>query len=536
MLSEAVLENTRRFRKDWAIAGTLAPVLSLDLSWPSVGVVDLLTFILRGAAQTSENGNLLIKGAASYLATMAHNCWSSFEAEVYAEDKADGVVLRARKGPFISDGQEVVIRVEQELRGLLQQVPNPFPVFASFSRPIAADHNIISLFGFGLMMGLSPFAEGPWSKLNPESFDSCLELAVKLLALTSAEHYERAFPEEHFGQVPELYLHELIFPPALYAEEMPCFTALDGLLAFCEEYRLKPDALLPLMENLVLSADEVFSSSSFVYWAAVSKEAPSDRILSISGAKGMNVALLRPALIYLRSKLGLEDDWLERTEQKSGDLNRFELEKELGFLPWVRLPAKLAVKAKYKTLVKALSVFSLEEALELCKRLCADEAQLIELRLQQIFLALIQGELDQAEASLRALASEPGAEDDPWIYNELGITLLAQGRLEEGIVAMETALKLISAQTPRAYEITSNYSWALILAKRFEEAVVASARALKGNPNPVTALLNHAHALEQAGARAAFEKICERVLSLAPTDRRVIANLMYIRAPELFES
>ena len=254
------------FISDWKDHLAINSSLELDGTWPSVGVLDLLTFALRRKEQVPDSLDKIYSGAASYLALMAAQCWRPLVKEIDLEVGTRGVSITAKGGELIPEGDPVVVHIEELLRDRIKELPYPFPVAAGFEAPIRFESNILSLLGIGLMTGLAPGLAGPWESLSAEDLHPLVDAATKELSRQSAQHYARVFPNEQWGQLPELYLNGLIFPPTLMDEAVPLIGALPKLLDYFKEYQIKPASILELGFNLAKSPDSRLSDFGLVLY------------------------------------------------------------------------------------------------------------------------------------------------------------------------------------------------------------------------------------------------------------------------------
>ena len=536
MISIGVSTQAEQFRVQWSFARTHAPVLTLDGSWPSIGVLDLLLAPLRGKKALSPQGDELVKGAARYLATITHECWRRFGADPTVEEGDDGVTIKTSTGPFLTSGEEVSIEIEKQLRQLLRVCPSPFPVTVGKSRLLGPDQNWLSLFALGLFLGISPYGQGPWRAYEVAQFQPAAETVLKYLAQTAVDNYSRLYHDELVGQVPELYLNDLIYPPLLIDEELPCLRAATGVVSFLRSCRFSSKALLPLAKNFARSADEVLATVGLVYYAAACREAPSPDITARAEALGVRMPVLRLPMLEVREHLNLDRDWLSADKPEESDRVRYELEKQFGFFPLIRLPARMVLDLRLRPLVRALATFDFDGAYQQLHQLLAANPHKREYRRQLIHLDIHTEQYDRAEKALNKLAVEPGFEDDPWVHNELGLLSIYRRRLDEAERCLETAHRLISPKTDRPCDIANNYAWALILLKKIPQALPIAEQALINNPSPLVPLLNLAYLHRATGDVAQFEETCLKLLDIAPADRRVIVNLLWLYAPGVFDS
>ncbi len=526
-LSPEIVNIAKRFSRDWSLRTEEAPVLSLDFSWPSVGILDLLTFHIRGENEVSAEDRKIIKGASAYLAVMAFQCWEAFEVSVVAGENDDGIFLKAER-----DGKTLLfIAIEQSLFRILKDPPYPFPVIGSSERAVLPDHNYLSLFGIGLMTGLSPYAEGEWANEGIEARAADTEKTVRVLAKSTAEHFGRLLPGEQLGQVAELYLSNLIYPPVMIGEPLPGLQAVRGILAFLKEYNLPAHAVLELSKSFACSPDELISTAGLSFYSAMvdsgaGLEAISKQVLSVTQTLGNSVGLLRGTMIEVRNSLNLFGDWISEEELTKGGELRAKLEIQLGFLPWLKLPMKRLKDKKLKPLLQALSLFDLNGAVKILDEILSESPSDIDLRIQRTYLDLAQGDPVKGCEELKKLLSEPGAENEALLFHLWGLAELSLEKNEQALLRFKEAFQLRDTELLRKAEKANNFAWALILMERYDEALPYLDLAIKEDYAPVTALLNKAYVARLLNQEQVVKSCEEQLLKLAPTDRRVFRNLM----------
>lgn len=541
MIDEVVQDEIERFRRWWGPFLDVSPELALDDTWPSAGVIDLLTFHLRLRTPSDWSHSALIRGSAAYLAAMAARCWQDFGADANVTMGPTGVVLTAKTGPALSSGGSTTVHVERELKKLLRYLPSPFPVLGEFSRMIAIDQNVISLFALGLCTGLTPLAdEGPWLDETPESFKAHVETATKRLAMTSADRYARIFPDEPLGQVAELYLERLIYPPALMEEELPALGAVGGLVAFFHEYGVPREAQRRLAHNLTLSPDELTSHAGFCVYSALLDGNPSAEIQAIVQGRLRSNGLYRNAMMLARTELGLEGDWIGKSEYTDEIGRRFEIEKLLGFLPWIAISKKKLKESfsnmKFQAAIAAAVDFDREGAIQLVEEYLDSEPSDIEMRLQRIYLEAIGPESkERVYEMLRDLSSEPNADRDVRFNEMMATALFAREDVVGAKKHFKRAEECAAHQPFVRAELRNNLGWMLMQNGEMQEALRAFDAALETVPHSVTYLLNKGHVLWQLGRSDELELLGNQLLRLAPTNRSVFSILIAREAARRFQ-
>ncbi len=529
MIDEEVRRIAEEFANRWSLASEIAPILLLDGTWPSIGVLDPLTAHLRQTENFSPSDGQLIKGAAAYLAQLAHDSWRAFHAEVHVGLGEQGIFIKASAGPLITPGQEFVVSVENSLKTLLRKPPLPFPVVGDFEREVLADYQLISLFGVGLCTGRSPFGEGAWALADDSVFKDNTEFVVRHLAVSSARHYSRLYHAEPLGQVEELYLRDLIYPPTMMNEKFPGELAIEGCFKFFEEFQISKRDALRMAHNFALSPDERFSTVGLALYAGLVESEPSAQIIATADRRGTFMGLLRPAMLLARERAGFRADWSTQDNFDTIDLLRIHIEQVLGLIPWVKLSPRRFRDKKLRPLIDALINFDFAEALSLNDKLVSEFPGDLDIRVQRVYLSIISGRLEEALKELPKLLSEYGAENEPMIFYLWGLCELGMERIPEAKVRFEHAFKLPAVDYAVRYEAANNYAWCLMLLEQYDEALAVTGEVIPIAPAPVTMLLNEAFILRTLNRFAEAEERKRRLLELAPLDSRVVHNLMLER-------
>ena len=285
------------------------PLLGLDYSWQSVSTLELLSAEVLGnlSKRASVGGlslealdyptRLVIRGVASYLAVMAHKCWSTFSVDVAVFYDARGSICISGQLP---NGQVISVAIEEklfeaytgtrELPDALKQyevmltsfASNPLvrhravyniynaikraffqkteryrkvkelvPIMESFHRVAQPFDRRLPTFALGLFYGFSQYGNDACKSRKLAENQVAVEAVTKVLALTCVSYVQRCFPDEQIAQVAELYLHGLIYPPILMQEEFPLKQAVLGVVKFIKEYGVSHDTTLQLCQCLM---------------------------------------------------------------------------------------------------------------------------------------------------------------------------------------------------------------------------------------------------------------------------------------------
>ena len=297
------------------------PQLKLDLTWPSIGTLDLLLFPFRKKESLAETEETLLDGATSYLAIIAYDCWSTFpdklELNLTQEAPQLEIVLSAKGGQFLSPREKFLVNISKSLRKVLLSPEDPFPVFADLKRTLPEEHNLISLFASGLVTGLCPYGEGPWKNYSLEEFAPYLTQAHSYLAESSAGYYQQTFPQEEVVHTAETFLSNLILPPAEYLEMFPAGRAVEATLDYLLSENVSETNIRRFALNLISTPDELLSSVGFAIAVASSEERRPANAVVYSQSLPAYAFRLRPAVMIAREKLGGIGDWVKAAEEKN---------------------------------------------------------------------------------------------------------------------------------------------------------------------------------------------------------------------------
>lgn len=531
MIQESINKLLQVFVSDWREALSPCPIFALDRSWPSIGTLDQLTFLLRKQTKLNDAAEKVIKGSAAYIGVLVHDAWESAGAKVSFTDSDKGLTLSVQAGLHLKAGESAVFYVERDLKKLLEEAPNRIHMLSGFWRIVSTHDNHFSPFSLSLLMGLIPTAEGAWTEQTPDSMSAFIEGVVKYLAQSAADYYARLHPDEPLGQVPELYLRQLIYPPMLYKEEFAARQAAKGLQAFLREYNVPRIKVQELSYNLAFSPDELISSCGFVFYSATLSAVPSPEFLALAHSKGTFIGVLRRAMYDVRKSMGLSEDWLEAKEFSEQQIQRIGVEQRLGFIPWLRMSKEKVVSAdgdnKLMALIRELSLFNLQAAKNLAQEIIDDSPADIEVQVQRVYLDIIEGDVDRAENRAKNLLSEPEAEAEPGVHNLLGLIQLVNQKYDEAISSLNRARMLPARDQVLASDISNNYAWALMCASRVDDALDSLELSLKSNPKNLVAFLNKASLLNATGKSEQAEMLYKELLRLAPLDRRVFHSLIH---------
>lgn len=519
------------FVERWNTVFQTSDSLRLDYSWPSIAVCDQLLYPLRGKSQLKPEERELVGGAAAYITVIAHQCWAMFAESVSVGVDKSGLMLKASGGEFIPQGQVIEYPVEAALARVLRENQPEFHILGTLSKKLLPGANIVSLFALGVCTGLGPDRKGAWTTQTETDLDGTIQVVVKKLAATCAEYYERLHPSESFGQVAELYLEGLIYPPLGVDETVLGQRAVNRLLNFFAEYGVKPQSIAQLVYNLSISADDQLSCAGLALFGAVSSQTPPAALLAAAQARGSVMAELRPAMLTVRKRLGLSEDWAKTAAYDKAAIARIRIEQAMGFVPWLYFDIeKLTDSSESGAVSEAFARISsnnMESAITSTDSAMASANGLkFDLQIQRAKLELVRGNLDSAAKLCKSAASDPAAQQSPRFRALAGLCSLQKQDTRGALAHFQAATQLPSEDPLLQVDIFNNLGWTLLSLGDLKDAVAAFDAGIKKSPCPVTLLLNKAYVLWQQSDIEALREVRAQLFALAPTDRRVFASMV----------
>ncbi len=423
---QVVFEIAQSFANSWNERLASMPMLQLDFTWPSVGVVDLLTSHLRRKQRLTSNDHSLILGASSYIAQIALSCWKTFPGPKQGENQfslrlskgaVPDVLLAAEAAAQLKQGERFSIAVNQVLRRILRSNALFFESLPHHIRKFEPSQNYLSSLSLGIVTGLCPYGKGPWSSANwsgipwsgvessstrEADFNPQIQSAVRLLAQSAAAYYSRNFPDEPIGHAAELYEAALIFPPSMINEQFPCTRSVELLLRYLAERRFPIEQFPALFSNLSKSPDDFISNVGFICGTALVEDGIPDTLRIVAAAKGPAVAPLRPALLGARSLFGRIADPLDALQ-----INNFQqarqllfVERELGFVPALTFIDESLSEPWLLKVIESLCCFNPEPAERELEKLSTERPLPSDVMFEAIQLDIMAGRTDRAREAL----------------------------------------------------------------------------------------------------------------------------------------
>jgi len=505
----AILENFINF---WNKVYAEVPHYKLDLSWPSVSVIEnMLTPLYDRKNFTIYEEDTFI-GTVLYLAEVTKNCWECFGAEVEIFNSDFGITIIAKSGPYLGAGETYRVNIERDLRMIITSLPSPFPIFNGFSRVLSPQEGRIVPYALSIFTGLSPAGIGPWRDIKLEDFIEQTSKVVKYLAKTTAENYAYCYPNELLGEVSELYLSGLIFPPTLFVEDLPCESSVIGILSFAKSYKISNKQLYKLALNLSKSVDFRISQSGFVVASALSCPQITPDILAQGKIQGINLCILRPLLNLARYELTGQGEWLG---EEKVSLETITFEQNIGFLPWLRMkPERLLNLHEDPELLSAvaeLSILNIENSSLIFNRL-SEETGDFEIKIQAI--AVSSDEPEKILRDLEEIISDGNKDDRIKALNLKGLVSLSIGRGEVGLTTLETCL-----EEDRSEVTLFNLGLAYLKSERLSDAEVLFEELYAKSPGNIEVILNLISIYDRTEKNIGV--LLAHLIKYAPNDPRV---------------
>lgn len=521
-----IAAQTDSFVQQWNQRTAAYPVLSLDYSWPSVGTVGLLSTILIGKPNFTNEELEFVNVLSWYMGSIISSTWTEagIVSELTLDDdgvKISGKLLEASEVPFSSNLSLVT-------RALLQQLLFPIPVLTSYQRELPISADLFSPTMLGIALCQSSLLDGIEPNDNQAPFVELSNKIVKSLSTSTAQYYERCFPEEPLGQMAEIYLGGQIYPPLGMNETWPCINSATELSKSVKELGASNRAILKLAENLLTFPCEHLSNTGLVVFAALSSQPIAPKTVAHFKIKGDFLGFLRPAVTQVREVLKVNTDWMKSEIPTKEDFATFEIERKLGLLPWIAMNISILSQrqkeAKIVKLFKSLVGFDLSGAVGVADSIIEKNPENLEVRFQRVNLHLLAGEIQQAEFAIRLLASEPEAESDPRLYLYwTKIDLLIENP-EEAVRHIELALSYWSQE----HSEYSNLLHQVLSGIIYSGQATAALMVLEKIPREIQAeypyLVNKYRALTLLESNHEASLLLQKIAALCPINPEIFYN------------
>lgn len=396
------------------------PLLGLDLTWPSVNVIDLMSRRLRGDKSSYTSGEeLLIAHIASYLGMLAHYSWESFpeasemKLRLYTESNNE-VKLSVKGGKLLKTHQEFSIPITSFVRKTLVENGQPLHFFSDYRKSIPQNRSLLQPASLSLVLGPCPVGHGPWASVSIDRIDPFLNRGLPFLATSCSAWYTRCFPSEKLGRDPRLYATQVLFPPCGFRENTPGLRAAESLTNFISSFSDNQASTNALLKNLLNSPDESSSLAALIVCLATRIHPEQSRLHINRHAHWLPG--LRWSVAALRHSLDLGFDWLTSLEQgeKEKALAEAIFEQKAGLLPSIPLPIEHLMVPEWAPFLRLILTGDTDSALEVSEDLLNTESTLSKgdnlqpseylLRLLRVCLELQRQSPERAEAELSKVA------------------------------------------------------------------------------------------------------------------------------------
>lgn len=535
MIEDEVVQIAGEFSALWSDVLQDFPVYRFDFTWPSVGTVDYLLAPLRGKETFSETEDSLIRGAAAYLAGIAHDCWSTFPAgakvRVFVQEHGDfDIVIRVSGGDQLRDHETFEVRIYSTLQQLISKPANPFPTFADSERFINPDSNLLSLFASGLVSGLCPYGKGPWTGRSVKRFAPYLQTVCSHLAASSASYCQRVFPADHLGVSAKLYYPHLILPPAGYGERYVGVRAAAGLIDSLKGANASEDEMRRCVIGLASTPDDLISLGGFAVASALCETPVPERLRAQGWIRQISCPALRSSMKMARTLLGKKDSWLSHLKEKEFTEAKRELsiERQLKYIPLLYLDKLDYIEDPLlDEFFHFVSWSHPKEAAEALGAYIEIKTLPAELRLQHIYLLLVLNQLDQAKAELSSLAEESDALSEPndqFKFLELqGLIAERNANPEETADNFKKAFAIRNVNTDRLSSVGNWLAMYYTARNQFSEAQTVLERILKMDSANIPAQVNRLVVLLALQRYEELERLLQRLVLIAPNSPSVFS-------------
>ena len=521
MFSQQQNEKLLTYTTLWNRRCPDVPLLQLDSTFPSLGVLDLQMLPFSGRKEILPSDQELLRMFSLYCAQIVNSCWNAIGVADLVVEESPEVGLRLRAA-------NLSLNMEQAITELILRPPTSLAITRTLTRQVASPQGWIGPFILGCCTGLSPWVQGAWEEETPETFQAEIQKVKEVLGQGVVLHYERCFPGELLGQFGELYLYAGIFPPLGVGESFIGQKGSKLLLDALRAVKASKKGIAALSENLAASPDEHLSCLGLILGSALTEKEPTHRLRALAETKGNFVSLLRSAMISLRKELLSASDWIEGEKLTPVDLQQIEIERQLGFLPWLYMSTeylpKMWADKRFRKICEALTFFDYDTAADLCQVMTAEDPKQFELRLQHAYLKLLNRQYDEVEYHLRVLLSEPECETEPRLFSLWGINDLHLGKQEDALRHLSVAYSAATVIHPARASITNDYGWMLLQSGQPEEALRLFHESRRLGGSHLTSLLNEAAALKMLGRAEERAAVLSETRRLSPLDRRVFVE------------
>ncbi len=505
------------------------PALWLDYSWPSIGVIDLISFPLRKKTSMSALEKELLYMTTAYLGNVISRVWqlSGIDHKVYFDELKGGVCLRFRT----DTGAEAEYLLTNYIHDLLFRMPPEIEVFKGFKRPYTFDANILSSVCLGIALGLAPIGASPSLNQTGESETNEEEKIRKIeraIARLCSEWFTARYPDVMLAQVADLFLKGGILPPLFFNREEGIGDTIDPFIEYLNQIKAPLSMIQQLALVFCACPDEKISFIGVLLglFSYADYESLPPEIKSALRYHYHLLPIARKNILKYRGVDMTEEYLLGASEKRN--LHLYEYEKKIGTLPWLYLTAEdFFMKRDFKIdlFMKAVLSFEYEKAFNELTEIVVSWPGDIGFRIQHMGFEMLRGDYEYAHELAKVLVSEPVVENRPDFYSMWANCLLKLNEPEIALRYFSTAIACATCSQDMKAEILNGIGWCYILLKKEKEAIPYLQEAQLMSQAPLGILLNRAYIYRFDGEAQKARELLLEAAKLLPYDRRVFSNL-----------
>jgi hypothetical protein len=500
-------------------------VLELDGSWPSIGVLDLITHRLRNTSVLAADTQQLLKECAAYLALLfrAHlsNCCPT---DLYCEIGVHGVQITqvSRETAHPQD----VFYLEAELQQLFTTPPlrlEQMPL--ALAQTILEKHSLLPHFALVRAYSLCMSARSPSSQSANTDF---LLAFFSAIADSTARWYGRVFPDEPIGRDSTLYYRMFQTPILDLSERTPAIAAVRGCISYLQEWGLSDFEVTTLCKNLSMMPDPLVSVVAIIVLAASSDMVPPATVLAAAQSKGALLSLFRRTMVQTRAVLGFGGDWLLAPTFGSAEIDRLQLESALGFLPWFYFDharcSQLKTDPALRAILVAISDNDLEHAITLLTLELRARPEDLDLWWQILFLRFTLGEYETVQRFLDDVSIQQPEVLEQFRFYDLQARLsVLRSDYPEAVKHYGKSVRMCKRDSRTRSNLSLSYCRVLVQTGDYCKALWMLNLAQRESPSPVSSLATKAYLYWGLGFDQQKSELDTKLMSLGPLDRTVVA-------------
>jgi tetratricopeptide (TPR) repeat protein len=536
LVEDKVVELSETLCRQLEPAFCDVPALQLDYTWPTIGVMDLLSFPFRKKPGMSDSEKHLFVMISAYIGIVISRAWkeAGIGHRVYFDELKGGVCISFPGG---NEAGSKDLLLTNFLTDFFVAMPAELPVFRNFYRPYHFEGNVLSGICLGIATGLSPAGEFPWTqKLTKDStptskkeiHDSTIIHIERALAVQCATWFSGRYPDVMMAQVPDLFMHGVILPPLFYDEKEGVNDSLDPLIEYLQETRVPSEMIRQLACVFAGCPDEKISFLGVLlgmYIYPTYEALPVVIKLACKHYRSLIPSARNTILSYKAPEVSPQY-LLEKPDGRYFAL--FEFEKSAGTLPWLSLTAEdLYGKREFAIdkFLRAVLGFEYDKAYAELNEIVVSFPADIGLRIQHIAFEMLRGDFAHAHDLAKVLVSEPEAEKRPDFYSLWAHCLLELNEPEIAMRYYKSAVAIDGCTPEIRSEALNGIAWCLICMGKEENALPYLEDAQQLTDMQLTILLNKAYLFMHKGEFDKRNSVLLEAASLLPYDRRVFSNL-----------